>query len=279
MADYTSTGATGLRRLLTLLGIVSVLSLVPAAWLTVEHWNLQSKDVPPVRLELLKASLQLFGVAVLGGGVAFVFRWFEAERQARIKAREDAQAKTAKEAARQEELRRRNLDVLRTTALEVLSIYNAVKLARRMMRFHGQQLGRRTPTDPFRVREDQYQEIFITLERAQLDLERIKKQVGINRNTLGLADSPEMVEKSLKSAESYIRDVLKEFEQAEHPVMDGRRVISMECKAADFFAPSDDRKRHKLGGLAEKQFFKPMQALHDHAIKALTDVAEASPLK
>jgi hypothetical protein len=244
-----------LDKLLLTLIAVAVLAFLTALAIVATQWA--ETEPPPAQLELLKVSLQVLGVAVIGGAVAYRFRAHEQER-----------AVAQVEAERAREQRAQNLEALRAMAVEVLGIYNTVKLARRMMRFHASSGERRTD-DIFVIPDKPYEELFLQVEKAQLDLERLKKQVPINRHLFSDPQDTELFAGTLSDAEKYIRDVLKEFEQGAHRQMPGGRAVERGSKTMGFFAASDDRKKHGLGKEADAKFFKPMWELQARAIALL----------
>jgi hypothetical protein len=62
------------RRVLYFLAAVLIATIAVATWAWV---NAGSSQVDTLRLELFKSALQLGGVAIIGGGIAFLYKWME----------------------------------------------------------------------------------------------------------------------------------------------------------------------------------------------------------
>jgi hypothetical protein len=137
---------------------------------------------------------------IAGAVVGYALRYLEAEREA---------GRRREEAERTE--RRRLDDYRRDLARELVEAYNDVKAVRRTLRAYGFR-----PPDAGMVKltADQvteFHEQMSSLMRAQLSLERIKREIHSERRIFG-TDTTDLVEK-LGDAESYVNHVIGDWEK------------------------------------------------------------------
>jgi hypothetical protein len=151
--------------------------------------------------ETAKAGLQLGVIVIAGALVGYAIRYLEAEREAQ---------RRREEAEREE---RRRLDGYRQgLARELVDAYNDVKAVRRTLRACG---FRPDDAGVVMLTADQvteFNEQMSSLMRAQLSLERIKREIRAEDRVFG-ADTPDLVKK-LGDAESYVNHVIEDWEMS-----------------------------------------------------------------
>jgi hypothetical protein len=204
-----------------------------------------------IRLEIVKAGLQLAVIAGLGGGVAFFLGKFESDRRDRNRAEEEnrreqnrAEEENRREQNRVEEENRREqnrveeenrreqnrvdeenrreqnrVDEYKFEMLrEVIASYNKIKSVRRILRAFG---FRFRPTQVTTFTPEQLAE-FVTqmriLNEAQLSLERIKREIEARPC---IFQSHEQILDSLRTLEKYIGDVVEDWEDHGESVRSG----------------------------------------------------------
>lgn len=149
--------------------------------------------------EITKAGLQLGVVVIAGALVGYAIRYLETEREA---------GRRREEAEREE---RRRLDEYRLSlARELVEAYNGIKAVRRTLRAYG---FRPPDAGVVKLTADQVTEFHAqmsSLMRAQLSLERIKREIRTQDRVFG-ADTTELVKK-LGDAESYVNHVIGDWE-------------------------------------------------------------------
>jgi hypothetical protein len=161
--------------ILTTLAIAAIASLI--------HWpEPLTRALGP---DAYKLFLQFSLVTVVGGLVSAVFAELKRESESR-------------------EARRQSLRSFHTTAL---SAYNRAKKLRRLITV----LVPHNVNGTTYLRKKEYQALMTDLEDVQLEIESMKRQVGVAHDLFAAAKE---VEELLRSMEKYLRLVLKEFEQA-----------------------------------------------------------------
>lgn len=268
------------RWLLALVGFFGVLVAAAAAWaieLASTFYDTPAASLPPYRAEVFRSLLAFLTVGVGGAGLTFMFRLFE-ERRAANAALERHQHEI-RELSKQKRIEQEVRDIagIREFSLEVLSAYNSVKAVRRLMR---------AAIDPewrsanrlFLIPDGEYRHLFSRLVDAQLELERLKKRTDLEVLLLKHFGWKDELRANLKSCESYIAEVIRDYEFHRHSLRDDG-LWELDVNSFTFaFIYSDEYSRAfyqepmtiEDGKNARTKFFAKMSELEDKAIKILS---------
>jgi hypothetical protein len=168
---------------------------------------------PDIWFEAGKAGLQLAIVAVIGGIAAAVLRYFDAMR----------------------EDRRRFADYLLTLLRQVVSAYNQVKAARRILRAFGFSAPMAPTLRPEQVTEFLAQ--MKALNQAQLSLELIAREM---RSHPAFQSVPTLCT-AVETAEKYVGQVLDDWEKNGAALLAGDSSVALKLSNLQSFLDDSDR--------------------------------------
>lgn len=203
--------------------------LATAGVLVVVFWTTATTEQVRgnIRVEVVKALLQLSVVIIIGGGVAALYKLIEVSR---------AIQQEALERTRQENRIRAEI---RTEFLNRLgSLYRAVKGARRTLRAGG--LTTRFGNAPSTINDGHakiYCEQMARINEAQLELEGLKIEAESFPAFVPLKN----VDGNLRKMEDYLRQILGEYEKARPQLDSGHTVKFAELERLDEFTGSTGR--------------------------------------
>lgn len=189
------------------------------------EWQVGSgKTQYDVVFELYKFAL----VTMTVGGATILYNWIrvqqDEEKEQSEKALEQEKARLQMErdkaSAKQQEVmaaeiarRRYEAERLENFFGGLTRTYNAIKTVRRTLRHYSHDLGQ----DSFQIQAMHYGNGMLALNSHQLELEFGKRLAKIK--PAGLDNIPDQAIDSIRDAEKYLRDIVREFEQLkiEHP--------------------------------------------------------------
>lgn len=211
--------------------VLGGLFLVSATWFLVLYNRGVEKDT--LDMEFAKALLSVGLVSV----AATILSLLVFSHQRQVEREERARERRAEEQrqAIQDDRERlaQKAATLKATLSRVTEAYNNSKRARRKMRA----LGCLDRHGAIKIRLSHYDECMAEVNDAQLELEAIKSDVKTNAPAYGSVDA---LRSSLRSMESYLGELLHEYEGIRARTTVGTELISLEAAPllADFLGPA-----------------------------------------
>lgn len=207
-----------------ILGLASAIALIVLGFVV-------SSEALEIGPELMKAGVQVGAVTLVGAGIGYMLRIAEEsraqERQAEVTKNARAQEEEAKkrlseresEVARLEDERRR-AEYRYHVFQDVVTAYNGVKSARRILRARG---FRRTAGDRAMSAEDaaEFNVRTQALTESQLMFESVLRQV---RARPGWFTTPDVLIALLGTVETYVGEVIDDWERTDGDVVAGARL-------------------------------------------------------